>query len=258
MMDANPNQQGNATEVRVDYYEVLNVPFGANKGLIRESYVRLKSAFSAQSNAFYSLISEEEAQSMLGRIEEAFRVLNDDLRRKEYDKILGLDGEENLTPDPMFQRTARSSAMMPRVDLGLPASFNEESSSANVHRPNRSVMTTAQSAPANVVAKRPDGELKTKMEDIIQSGDSEQGTILARLRELVGVSIDEVQTRTKISAEYIKAIETNEFATLPQPVFVKGFLRSYLRYLSVPDSDRLVAAFAQRHDEWLKKAQKTS
>jgi len=257
MMGANSNQHGSLAEPKVDYYEVLNVPFGANKGLIRESYVRLKAAFSAQSNAFYSLISEEEAQNMLGRIEEAFRVLNDDLRRKEYDRILGFDSEETMAPDPMFQRSARASSVVASADLGM-ARFSEEVVPAPVQRPARSMMTTAHTTPANVVAKRPDGELKVKMEEIIQTGDNDQGTILARLRELVGVSIDEVQTRTKISADYIKALETNEFSTLPQPVFVKGFLRSYLRYLSVQDSDRLVASFAQRHDEWLKKAQKSS
>ena len=39
-------------------------------------------------------------------------------------------------------------------------------------------------------------------------------------------------------------------SSLPQAVYVKGFLRSYFRYLSVPDAEKLVSAFSARLSDW--------
>ena len=59
-----------------------------------------------------------------------------------------------------------------------------------------------------------------------------------------------MQERIKVSIGYLRAIETNRFERLPQAVYVKGFLRSYFRYLDVPESDKLVNAFSARLTDW--------
>jgi hypothetical protein len=248
-------------EPREDYYEILNVPYGASKGLVRESYIRLKSAFSGNNNAFYSLISETEAQAMLTRIEEAFRILNDDIRRREYDRSIGFETEEAQSSDLSFPPSAA------RLDNGyghaptrhsLPVDsvtdIVHEQSGAAV--PSTGPRTGASGQRPGPAIRRHSDEITQQIQDLIASGDCGDGTLYRRLRELANVSEDEMQARTKVCISYIRAIESNDYQNLPQPVFVKGFLRSYLRYLSVPDVDRMVKAFADKHDEWLRRTER--
>jgi cytoskeleton protein RodZ len=53
-----------------------------------------------------------------------------------------------------------------------------------------------------------------------------------------------------VSIGYLRAIESNRFDRLPQAVYVKGFLRSYFRYLGVPEAEKLIAAYSQRLIDW--------
>ena len=80
-----------------------------------------------------------------------------------------------------------------------------------------------------------------------ETGD---GDLLRKLREACGVSVEELQERTKILADYIRGIEENRFDRLPPPVYVRGFIRSFLKYLGVPNSDRFAKAYADRFDVW--------
>jgi cytoskeletal protein RodZ len=62
------------------------------------------------------------------------------------------------------------------------------------------------------------------------------GTWLRRQREVRQISLREVADRTKISLRYLEAMEEDRFDVLPAPVFAKGFLREYARYVGLsPD-----------------------
>lgn len=62
------------------------------------------------------------------------------------------------------------------------------------------------------------------------------GTWLRRQREARQISLREVAERTKISLRYLQAMEDDRFEVLPAPVFAKGFLREYARYVGLsPD-----------------------
>ncbi len=74
---------------REDFYRILNVPRTASRTQIRESYVRLQNTFSSQSQSFYGLFSDDEAQEVLRKVELAFRTLNDDHTRRAYDRDMG-------------------------------------------------------------------------------------------------------------------------------------------------------------------------
>src|SRR5918997_818607 len=47
----------------------------------------------------------------------------------------------------------------------------------------------------------------------------------ARMRQRLDIA--DVEARTKIRAKYIRALENEEWGTLPGPTFVKTFLRTY-------------------------------
>src|SRR2546421_12121033 len=61
------------------------------------------------------------------------------------------------------------------------------------------------------------------------------------------ISIDEVETRTKIRAKYLRAIENEEWDLLPGPVYAKSFLRTYGNYLGL-DSRRLIDEFKHHYE----------
>ncbi len=62
------------------------------------------------------------------------------------------------------------------------------------------------------------------------------GHWLRRQRELREISLRDIAERTKISLRYLEAMEDDRFDLLPAPVFAKGFLREYARYVGLsPD-----------------------
>ena len=61
------------------------------------------------------------------------------------------------------------------------------------------------------------------------------------------IDISEVETKTKIRAKYLRAIENEEWDLLPGPVYVKSFLKTYGDYLGL-DSRLLVDEFKRRYE----------
>lgn len=59
------------------------------------------------------------------------------------------------------------------------------------------------------------------------------GEELRREREIRGISLKEIADATKISKRFLEAIERNDHHTLPAPVFTRGFVREYARYVGL-------------------------
>lgn len=59
------------------------------------------------------------------------------------------------------------------------------------------------------------------------------GETLRAARRERGLSLDDVASETRIRQRYLSALEDEEFASLGEDVYVKGFLRSYAKYLGV-------------------------
>src|SRR3979409_2385687 len=73
------------------------------------------------------------------------------------------------------------------------------------------------------------------------------GATLREARMRNRIDINEVETRTKIRAKYLRAIENEEWDMLPGPVYVKSFLRTYGDYLGL-DSRQLVDEYKRRYE----------
>ncbi len=68
------------------------------------------------------------------------------------------------------------------------------------------------------------------------AGEASFGTWLRRQRELREIDLREIADKTKISLRYLKAMEQDRFEVLPAPVFARGFLREYAKYVGLnPD-----------------------
>jgi cytoskeleton protein RodZ len=68
------------------------------------------------------------------------------------------------------------------------------------------------------------------------------GERLEEARKRKGISIREAAETTKIRGDYLQKFEANSFDVDLPPLYVRGFLRSYARYLDL-DPDRVVSDF---------------
>ena len=81
------------------------------------------------------------------------------------------------------------------------------------------------------------------------------GEYFRLVRETKRLSMDEVAMKTRIHPEFLKALEEENFAKLPDQVFVKGFVRSYARSLGLEEEeairrfDESAGAFYSKQDE---------
>lgn len=62
---------------------------------------------------------------------------------------------------------------------------------------------------------------------------SEIGEVLRKAREEKGLRLVDVQEKTMIRTKYLKAMEEDDYSSLPEDVYARGFLRSYARFLGV-------------------------
>src|SRR5947209_13879289 len=76
---------------------------------------------------------------------------------------------------------------------------------------------------------------------------AEIGATLREARMRAKIDINEVETRTKIRAKYLRAIENEEWGLLPGDVYVKSFLRTYGDYLGL-DSRQLIDDYKRRYE----------
>ncbi len=73
------------------------------------------------------------------------------------------------------------------------------------------------------------------------------GRYLQAVRQLRGVTLDEVAAETQLALRYLEAIEINDFARLPAAVFVRGYLREIADVLEIEEVDELVDGYMKRY-----------
>ena len=72
---------------------------------------------------------------------------------------------------------------------------------------------------------------------MIEQNDAliELGQEAAKRRESIGMTIEAVFDRTKIRPEYLRGIETGNYTGFPEVVYIKGFVRTYLKLIGAED-----------------------
>lgn len=63
------------------------------------------------------------------------------------------------------------------------------------------------------------------------------GSYLSSAREAKGIDLHDAAQQTRISINYLRAMELEDFAKLPGEVFLKGFLKSYARFLGLEEAE---------------------
>jgi molecular chaperone DnaJ len=98
-----------------DYYEILGVPRNATKEQIREAYRRLAMLYHPDRN------KSPEAEEKFKEISEAYAVLSDDEKRRQYDMLGQVGFQQQYTPEDIFRGTDFESIFR---DLGFGFDFD--------------------------------------------------------------------------------------------------------------------------------------
>ena len=77
-------------------------------------------------------------------------------------------------------------------------------------------------------------------ESAINQAAQELGALLKTKRTEKNIAIGEVAERLKFSAKQIESLESGDYKGLPEPIFVKGFIKTYARFLGL-DADQISA-----------------
>jgi len=214
------------------HYEILSVDKSATRFAIRESYLRLKNLYSNGGDGLYGVAGADDLARHIQELDAAFEVLNDDARRASYDdKLAGIKSAQE-TRDWTNEGSAWNAQLI--------------SPTNDVIQTSRSLLKVTKTQASGVNRQ----DLQVKLLVIMEEGDVGDGSILVALRQAVGVGQPEIQERTKISFDYIRSMESNQFDRLPKVVYVRGFMRSYLRYLNCPNPEKIVSAYVARLEAW--------
>jgi hypothetical protein len=276
-----------------NYYELLELTPDASAQEIREAYHRIRNAYRPDSVALYSLLGEDETSELLEQVESAFQVLSHPDRRREYDrnhgtlKVFSIDRvppmENNdtdhllIAPVTAFDATPirgrRSTDASPtRENLleSTPApteSFFDTEPQGEIPAPShnenhwseRSTPLVLKEPPAPLRPKnRTSGQYLSDSPELIQEIESQtewRGEFLKKIREARSISIDELSSFTKVSKNYLVAIENEAFQSLPAPVFLRGFVTQIAKYLRLRP-EGVVQAYMNRVQEFQKSQKK--
>ncbi|MGA1791295.1 MAG: helix-turn-helix domain-containing protein [bacterium] len=95
---------------QLNHYEILDLKPTATKSEIQQSFSRLRKTYEADSLAVYSILSEDEREDMMARIEDAYRILIDEEKRYNYDQSLGLqtlEEQEEAASEKFISKKSR-------------------------------------------------------------------------------------------------------------------------------------------------------
>lgn len=232
-----------------NYYEVLEISTNARAEDIYHSYQRAKMAYSNDSLALYSLISQEECRNILELIDEAYSILSDPNKRKRYDEARGINRDfTNISYNQLSDRvdpiktSERASTRIDNSHL-----FNDNFK-INTNRDNSPTPTSNISQSERTNTSVNVTKLVTQKRfalDFVENADFEReietatefsGELLRKIREYKNVDLERLADMTKVSRSHLQNIELEDFSKLPAPVYVRGFVFQYAKCLKLkPD-----------------------
>lgn len=200
-----------------NYYEILEIPEEASPEEIHKGYIRAKNAYSQDSLALYSLMSPEECNEILNLIEEAYGILSEPNKRRQYDSARGLNTNESHR---VVSREANSGYDLTPDDH----SISKRNISSTENSMTKIVAQNRFSLEYNVDAN---------FEKEIEQATEFTGDFLKKIREYKGVELNRMADMTKVSKTYIRNIEEEAFEKLPASVYVRGFVYQYAKSLKL-------------------------
>ncbi len=227
----------------INYYDILEVDPKASSFEVYQAYLKVKKTYSLRDPQMFKNFTFDEIQELLTMIEEAYSTIGNDETRVIYDaqffkvyphlrsKIGTVDFDER--PKAVLANSPQTSS--PKTTLqAQPEPIN--------------VITTAQAVAPNPV---PTGlgktalssyEIDESFEAQISTQEFFDGVFLGKIRKYKKIKIEDLSQKTCISLKYLYAIEDNNYNALPAPVFTRGYVVQYCKFLDL-DADKVIPTF---------------
>ena len=203
---------------QLNYYEMLDIKPDAVPYEIRHAYNAALQLYQPGSLVSYSFFSDGERRAILALVEKAYQTLINDQSRKDYDAQLIRTGEiearDESAPD------VKKPVSVFHISRGPTARTVFVSSDALKDRISQSQV------------------IKDILAQSVLSGQD-----LKQIRTELGLTIEQIAEETKIRVNHIQSIEEGQAQNLPPAVFLKGFVKSYLKCLGLESVDELSARY---------------
>jgi curved DNA-binding protein CbpA len=207
---------------RRNCYDILGLKRNVSADNIRRAYRQLSALFEPGNATLCGLYDEVDARALLGEIRHAYRVLMDPAARREHDAELF---PAAMTVDMSVDRAVDDFPVTDEApDLATPIPHDG-------HR-----------VSGELVAM--DGEQGQRPGDLIR---------VARVK--MGMSLEEIEERTRIAIFTLRCLENDAYADLPPMIYVRGFLQQICVLLRFDGNDvvaeyvRRYGAYCRRRDE---------
>lgn len=206
---------------RLNYYEMLDLKPEATFFEVRHAYNTALQVYQTDSLISYSFFTPEERKEILGLLEKAYLTLINEKKRQDYD--------DELIRLGVISEVVKKPAVKTPVSI---FDINREPGKSG----------TGKSAVA---------ELKTKVSENKLVGEvlSQQelgGADLRKIRNELAISLESIAQQTKIRIDYLNGLEEDNAAALPAAVFLKGFLKAYLKCLCIEPVDEICTKYINR------------
>ena len=203
----------------LNFYELLEVAFDVSPFEIHHAYKELFQLYHEDSLASYSFFSREEREQILAKLNEAYSTLMDEKKRSRYDQLLIESGV--LEEESQYQRDRKQLSLTP-----------------NSKHPNAETALRIRDRLKAIVSSNP------VIQEIL-AHDALSGSDLKKIRDELGVALEEIAETVKVRMVYLHAIEEDQFEKAPSRIFLKGFLRAYAQYIGL-DADTVASRYLKR------------
>lgn len=203
---------------QLNYYEMLDIKPNATTLEIRAAYNSALQMYQPDSLVSYSFFSQKERKEILARLEKAYSTLINEKEREIYNNELIKNGI--LEPSEIGQAIKRPVSIF---------EFNRQKDTSGMPKIRSSELK------AKISQNQHISEIISRQEI--------KGADLKEIRNELGVAIETIHQQTKIRLDYLHWIEDDQREKLPAPVFLKGFIKAYLKCLCIEPADEISARY---------------
>ncbi|RPJ61760.1 MAG: hypothetical protein EHM23_05760 [Acidobacteria bacterium] len=213
-------------------YQVLNVEPSGSREDIEKAYLLALATFRPDGFATYSVLSEDEREASLKRVEQAFEVLRDPAKRRMYDQLLGQAESQQVLAGSLV------------VTSGPPARPEVNETPAGFWRRLGFHLRPR--------GKHPDGTVSEKAPQLAASSLAEgyvlsRGRYLKTIRLSRGIPLETLAQNTRISINHLRALEEEEYGLLPSGAYLHYMLAAYAKSLKL-DPDWILKDFKSNQE----------
>ena len=206
---------------QMNYYEMLDIKPNASAVEIRSAYNAALQMYQPDSLVSYSFFSREERNKILAMLEKAYLTLINEAQRTRYDN--------ELNPRGVSGTEEKSDVVKKPVNI---FDISHEGINFNTRKNHNAELKTKISQNQNIA------NIISQQE--IRGGD------LREIRNELGVTIETIHQETKIRLDYLNYLEEDRLEKLPAAVFLKGFVKAYLKSLCIEPADEISSRYMSR------------